>query len=1099
MPSCRTTPFVLASLLVATPVLAPLGPSEAAAQVDARMFRYPDVSASQIAFVYAGDIWVVPKSGGSAARLTTARGEEGFPRFSPDGSRIAFTGNYDGNSDIYVVPSAGGEAQRITYHPGTDRLIDWYPDGTALLFASQRESGSQRFNQFYRIAATGGLARKLPVPYGEFASLSPDARRIVYTPEAQDFRTWKRYRGGDNADLWLFDLESYASENLTDSSTNDAQPMWHGNTIYFVSDRGTPARNNIWSYDPGSKQFRQHTRFTDCDITFPALGPSDIVFQCGGKLYLLALASDQVTEVKVSVVTDLATLRPRVEKVDQQIAGADLSPTGQRALFAGRGDVFTVPAEHGPVRNLTASSGVAERSPAWSPDGRLVAYFSDRSGEYELYVRPADGSGTEKKLTGFGPGFRYTPFWSPDSKRLAFIDQAMTIHIVDATAGAVTRVDRLLQATHGTLAAWKPSWSSDSRWLAYQRELPNGHTAIALFDTRTGKYRQVTSGFYTDFVPAFDPDGKYLFFLSNRTFIPAYSDLDNTWIYPNTTNVVAVPLRKDVPSPLAPRSDEEVARADSAKAATPGKADGARPATDTAKKAAPTPVEIDLDGFEQRLVVLPPKAGNYTDLGAVSGKVLYRRLRPAGVQEGDEPLVYWDLKDRKEETILEDVSGYSVSADGKKILALSKGKWGIVAVAAKQKLDKPLRTEEMEVPVDPRAEWKQLFADAWRFERDYFYEPGMHGVDWNAMRTLYGRMLDGAVTRWDVNWILGELIGELNASHTYRSGGDLEQPPQKAVGLLGIDWAFANGAYRVGAIIDGAPWDSEVRSPLLAPGVDVKPGDYILAVNGVPLDPAREPYAAFQGLAGKVVELTVNDRPTTEGARKVMVDALADESRLRNLAWIESNRKRVEELSGGRVAYVYVPNTGTQGQTELVRQFVAQFDKPGMIVDERFNSGGQIPDRFIELLNRPPLAFWAIRDGKDWQWPPVAHFGPKAMLINGWSGSGGDAFPWYFKAVGLGPLIGRRTWGGLIGISGVPALIDGGSVTVPTFRMYSPKGEWFPEGHGVEPDVEVVDDPTLLARGRDPQLERAVQEVLKRLDQAPVAAPKRPKYEDRSR
>ena len=1104
-----------AALAAALALLATAAP--AAAQVSARMFRQPDVSATQIAFVYAGDIWMVPKAGGVAQRLSSPRGEESFPRFSPDGSKIAYSANYDGNQDVYVVDANGGEPVRITHHPMPDRIVDWYPDGRNLLIATSMESGRQRYSQFFKVPATGGLPERLPVPYGEFGAISPDGRTLAYMPMAQDFRTWKRYRGGWAPDIWTFDLQTYASERTTTWEGNDAHPMWHGRTMYFLSDRDPSQRNNIWAYDLDSRQSRQVTHFNDFDITFPATGPSDIVFEAGGRLHLLDLASEQSHEVNVSVVTDLATLRPRAERVATLVQTGAISPTGQRAILEARGELFSLPAQHGPVFDLTQSSGFAERYPSYSPDGLQVAYWSDRSGEYELYVRPAAG-GTERKLTSYGPGYRFRPFWSPDGKKLAFVDQTMTIRVFDIESGQTARVDQAQNWYHGALANFRPSWSADSRWLAYQRDLANQNHAVFLFDTRAGRSQQVTSGYYNDRSPVFDPDGKYLYFLSSRTLRPVYSNFDNSFVYPNSTNIVAVALRRDVPSPLASRNDVEGARTDSAAAppaAPPAGASQQRPAAPRGRQPAapapqtpaaaapaaprsPAPVEIDTTGFELRVVVLPPAAGNLADLRAVSGKVLFRRLPIAGSAETHTPIVWYDLKEREEKTIVPDADGSELSFDGKKLLVANERRLYIIDVKPDQKLDKPLRTAEMEMTVDPRAEWRQLFNDVWRFDRDLFYDPTMHGVDWPAMRERYGRLLDDAVTRWDVAFVLGELMSELNASHTYRFGGDVETPPERAVGLLGVDWRLENGAYRIARIVDGALWDSEVRSPLAQPGVNVREGDYVLAVNGVPLDVTKDPWAAFEGLAGVAVELTVNDRPTMDGARRVVVETLRDETRLRHLAWIEANRRRVEQASNGRVGYVYVPSTGVDGQTELVRQLAAQFTMQALVIDERWNSGGQIPDRFIELLNRPVLGFWAVRDGADWQWPPAAHLGPKVMLINGWSGSGGDAFPYFFRERGLGPLIGQRTWGGLIGYTGVPPLIDGGTMTVPTFRLYSPTGEWFPEGVGVAPDIAVVDDPTQLARGTDPQLERAIQESLRLLQDRPFTPPRRPPYENRT-
>ncbi|HMA42625.1 MAG TPA: PDZ domain-containing protein [Gemmatimonadales bacterium] len=1070
-------------------------PLSLTAQIDARLLRQPDVSATQIAFVYAGDIWVAPKAGGVAVRLSSPRGEESFPRFSPDGKEIAFTGDYDGNQDIYVTSAGGGVPRRITHHPAPDRMLDWYPDGQSILFASGMESGRDRFNQLYRVSKTGGLPVKLPVPYGEFAAVSEDGQWLAYMPQSQDFRTWKRYRGGWASHIWLYNLRTGAAKTISTTDANDAQPMWHGHTLYFLSDRGAAMRANIWAYQIDSGTARQVTTFTDYDIHFPAIGPTDLVFEQAGKLWLLDLATEKAHDVAIQVVTDEATLKPQLDSVGGMIHGAWISPSGKRVVFEARGDVFTVPAEHGPVLDLTRTSGTAERFPSWSPDGKTLAYWSDRSGEYELVLRPADGSGAEEQVTSLGKGFRYIPFWSPDSRKLAFVDQTMTIWIFDRDTKKTVRVDKALSFYEGALESFRPSWSGDSRWLAYARDLENIHTAVFLFDTKAGTTRQVTSGFYNDAQPAFDPDGKYLYYASDRTFQPIYSDVDNTWIYPNSTRIMAVALRADVPSPLAARDDEEGAAADSgskgAGAAKPGAA-----ARDTAAKG-PAPVVIELDGFEQRAVALPPAAGNYADLQAVSGKVVYRRPPRTGSSDQKTPLMAYDLKDRKEQTIIDDANAALVSADGKKVLIQQARRWAILDLKPDQKIETPLRTAELVMTVDPPAEWKQIFADVWRFERDYFYDPNMHGVDWNAMRTQYGRLLDGAVTRWDVNFVIGELIAELNSSHTYRGGGDLEPEPRRGVGLLGVDWSLENGAYRIKRVIDGAPWDGEVRSPLAAPGVNVKAGDYVLAVNGVPLDTAQDPWAAFDGLAGKDVRLTVNSRPSREGARDVVVTTLENEGRLRYLAWVEANRRRVDEATQGKVGYVYVPSTGIDGQTELARQYLAQVGKQGLIVDERWNSGGQIPDRFIELLDRPALAYYAVRDGQDWQWPRNALIGPKVMLINGWSGSGGDAFPTFFREAKLGPLIGTRTWGGIIGISGVPTLIDDGNVTVPTFRQYDPQGKWFAEGHGVDPDIEVVDDQAQLAKGVDPQLERAIQEVTKAVQAAQPLAPKRPAYEKR--
>ena len=1098
--------------------------------VNARMLRYPDVSATQITFVYAGDIWVAPKSGGPAMRLSSPKGEESFPRFSPDGSEIAFSGNYDGNMDIYVVPAGGGLPRRLTYHGDPDRMLEWYPDGKSLLFATSRTSEKDRFNKLYKISAKGGLPQPLPVPYGEFGAISPDGKTLAYIPISVDFRTWKRYRGGMNSAIWLFDLETFAAKDITGNDSANSQPLWHGSTLYFLSDRDKNKRSNIWAYDTKKNSFRQVTHFEDFDIHFPNIGPEDIVFENSGRLYLLDLATEKYAEVQIQVLTDRATLKARLEDVSKAAHEADISPNAKRAVFEARGDIFTVPAEHGVVRNLTRSSGTAERYPAWSPDGKSIAYFSDRSGEYELTLRAADGTGAEEVLTKLGPGFRYRPCWSPDSKKIAFIDQAMRMWLYDLDKKETIQIGKQLWLYHDSLSSFKFSWSKDSRWIAFTQDLENRYGAIALYDTRERKLQVVTSGNYSDENPIFDPDGKYLYYRSGRQFSPLYSDLDNTWVYPNSQLLVAVPLRKDVPSPLSPRNDDEGDKKDKSKDKDKDKSKADKKPDDQEKKkdepqlpdkeskpeAKPDeksdkkdakddkeekkddkpakPVEIDLADFEARAVVLPTKPGHFEDLAAIPGKLLYRRLPNAGSADEKSSLNFYDLEKREDKTILDDVSDSILAAKTEKLLVRRKGEYAIIEPKESQKFDKKLSVAGLETVVDPVAEWQQIFTEAWRLERDYFYDPNMHGVNWPIMRERYGAILKDAVTRWDVNYVIGELIAELNASHAYRGGGDVESASQRGVGYLGVDYALENGAYRIKKIIEAAPWDAEARSPLKEPGTDVTEGDYLLAVNGLPLDTELEPYAAFQGLADKPVFLTVNKEPRLEGAREVLVQTLSSEARLRHLAWIEKNRKAVEKASQGQIGYVYVPDTGRHGQNELVRQFRAQFTKPGMIIDERFNSGGQIPDRFVEMLSRKTLNYWGVRDGEDWSWPEVAHSGPKAMLINGWSGSGGDCFPFYFKKAGLGPLIGTRTWGGLIGITGGPDLIDGGSITEPTFGIYSTSGEWIIEGYGVDPDIKVVDDPCAMAKGGDPQLERAVEEVLKALKKSPPPEIKKPKY-----
>jgi len=1075
--------------------------------MDARMLRFPDVSASLISFVYAGDIWTVPKTGGLATRLTSAKGEEYKPRFSPDGKRIAFSASYDGNLDIFTLPVSGGVAERITHHPGGDSVIDWTPDGKSILFSSGAASPTGRYSELYTTGATGGLPVKLPVGWGDNASYSPDGGSIAYNPWSREFRTWKRYRGGMASRLWTFNLKSFEAVEISNGTANFSSPMWSGSLIYFLCDAGPERRSNLWAYDTRDGSRKQVTNFADYDVRFPSLGPAEIVFEQAGKLHLLDLKTAQTRAVNVSVVTDGATLRPRVVDVSKDVRNSAVSPSGERAAFEARGDIFTVPAEHGVTRNLTRTPGVAERYPSWSPDGKLVAYWSDRGGEYELTTQPAEG-GAETVHTKLGAGYRYTAQWSPDSRKLVFIDQTMRVRMLELEGAKLTEIDKELWSYHGALESFRASWSADSRWLAYSRGQDNSYEAVYIYDTVEKVGRQVTAAYYDDGNPVFDPDGKYLYFASGRSFSPIYSDIDNTWIYTNTAVLMAVPLRKDVKSPLATRNNDEAEK----------KPEERKPEEKKDPAAKVAPVLIDFDNFERRAVQLPITPGRFSQLQALPGKLVFLRRPRNGSADRNSQVVSYDLEDREEKVIEESAGSFEIAAGLKKMLVENRGAFTIrgtggggfggggraggsraaMPEGGEMRSDKStLKLEDMQVTVDPMVEWRQIFNDGWRLQRDFFYDPGMHKVDWPAVRRQYGALIDQCVTRWDVSVVLGEMIGEINASHTYRSGGDMEAPDSVSVGLLGCDYEIADGRYRISRIYDGAAWDSEVRSPLSDAALNISAGNYLLAVNGVELDMAKDPWAAFQGLGGKVLSLTVNTKPTLEGARNVLVQTMTSESRLRYLTAIEETRARVDKLSDCKIGYVYVPDTGRGGQNELVRQTRAQFKKQALIIDERWNGGGQLPDRFVEMLNRPILNYWGVRDGADWQSPMFAHNGPKAMLINGRAGSGGDAFPFYFKQAGCGKLIGTRTWGGLIGITGAPAMIDGGGMTVPTFGIYNTKGEWIIEGYGVDPDIEVIAHPTKVAKGEDPELQRAIEELTKELATNPPKTPKKPEYPDR--
>lgn len=1092
----------------------------------AGMLRYPDVSATLIVFEYADELWTVPRTGGVASPLASPPGSELFPKFSPDGKTIAFVGNYDGNADIYTVPVAGGIPFRVTYHPGTEILTDWTPDGR-LMFYTNGLSGSYRICEIYTVAPTGGLPTKLPVPYGTDSAISPDGRWLAYTPVTTDFRTWKRYRGGWAPDIWLFDLKELKSKQITTWEGTDTLPMWHGERVYYLSDQGSNHKLNIWYYDTSNNERRQVTHFAEYDVKWPSIGPGpdgqgEIVFQCGPDLYLLDLATEEAHTVDLIIPGARPRLRPKPVDEGKYIQAWNISPTGKRAVVEARGDVWTLPAKNGIPRDLTRTSGVAERDPAWSPDGQWIAYFSDATGEYELYIQESDGKGSPRQVTRNGQVFRYNPEWSPDSKRIAFSDKTGALYLVTVDSGDLKLVD-----TDPWDNAMTVNWSSDSQWLAYAKaNEANQFSSIWLYNLKNGEKHQVTRGMFNDSNPIFDRKGDYLYYVSNRSFNPTYDDLGTSFVYNGTASLLAVPLRTDVKWPYHAKSDEESwkgekpkpdEQADSAndqdkssEADEDDKSDEA-PGADTGKddekkdeksgeKKEIKPVAIELNGFEERGFALPVKNGAFGRLAvSARGALLYVRY-PVAQSDGTPSILQFDLSDEKkqEKIVAAGYSDFVLSANGKKILALRDGSVSILNAAPDAKGDKVI-TDGMTVLINPREEWAQIFNDAWRIERDFFYAPNMHGVNWPAMRDRYAKMLDDCNSREDVGYVVSELISELNVGHAYYGGGDIEQGPSVSVGMLGARFTLENGAYRIAHIYEGAPWDTDSRGPLSEPGVDVKTGDYLLAVNHIPMDTSKDPWAAFQGLANKSVILTVSSKPSLDdSARDVIVTALPDDYEMRYRSWVESHRAYVEQKTGGQVGYIYVPDTGINGQNDLVRQFYGQIGKAGLIIDERWNSGGQIPNRFIELLNRPITNYWARRDGKDWPWPPDGAQGPKVMLINGSSGSGGDAFPWYFRQAGLGKLIGMRTWGGLVGISGNPQPIDGAFLSAPTFGFYKKNGTWGIEGHGVDPDIEVVDDPAFMVNGGDPQLDAAIAEVLAEIKDHPYVPPKRPPYPDKS-
>lgn len=1049
----------------------------------AGMFRYPDVSTTQIVFAYAGDLWVVPIQGGSASPLTSARGPERFPCFSPDGESIAFQANYDGSSDIYTITASGGPPFRVTHHPESETPWDWTRDGR-LVFSSRGIGSHPHTEELCSVPAAGGLPEKMVVPYGAMGTISSDGEWLAYTPHTADNRTLKRYRGGMATDIWLYQLKRHESLKITDWEGTDTQPMWHGHLLYYLSDAGTEHRLNIWAYDKRTEAHRQVTHFEKYDVKWPAVGTANIVFQLGSELYLLDLATEETWNVEITIPGDRPQIRTQAKDVAGQIQNRNISATGKRVVVEARGDIWTLPAHDGSPVNLTRTGGVAERDPAWSSDDRWIAYFSDETGGYELCVRQADGRGKVRTLTNLRSAFLEDPVWSPDSKRIAFWDISGTLRICDVESAALKEV-------YSSPGGSRPrvSWAGDSNWLTFaDAESLCRSSAIWLYSMKDDSLKRVTAGMFYDSWPVFDREGRYLYFASQRDFTcPINDHLGTTWIHANTDRLYLVPLQAGGRSPFLPDSDEENSGEEKGEQKGRGDNGGAEV------------LKIDVDGFEQRAVVLPVEHGSFSHLAVNhEGNLLYARYPVEGTG-GTRSISLFDLDAERETTVLKGVSMFVLSDEGKKLLATqSDGGMAVLNSTPNQSMGNMVSTAGMTAWIDPREEWRQIFIEAWKLQRDYFYDPNMHGLDWEAVRSQYAAMLEDCTSQDDVAYVIREMIAELNVSHAFYWGGDVETGPAVSVGMLGCDYELHQGAFRIARIYEGAPWDVQDRGPLSQPGVGVEVGDYLLAVNSVPLDPSRDPWAAFQGLAGKAVTLTVGDRADINDARDVVVEPIQDERHLRFRAWIENKRAYVEKRTDGRVGYIYVPDTGGRGQNELVRQFWGQRDKEALIIDERWNTGGNNPDRLVELLNRPVSFYWAHRYGEDQVWPTDAHHGPKCMLINGLAGSGGDLFPYLFRERRLGKLIGTRTKGGVVAVRRRFTLIDGSRIIAPARGVYEKDGTWGIEGHGVEPDIEVIDDPALMVDGGDPQLDAAIDHMIEEIRRNPYRPPARPKFPDRS-
>jgi len=1095
---------------------------------EARLLRFPALHGDQVVFGYAGDLYTVPAQGGLARRLTSdAQSYEMFPRFSPDGKWIAFTGQYDGNTEVYVMDAQGGVPRRLTYtatlerddvsdRMGPNNIVLAWRDHETIVYRSRRTQWNPFKGELTLARLDGGVPEVLPLPRGGWCSFSPDGKRLAYNRVFREFRTWKRYRGGQADEIWVYDFAQKTTEKLTSDPAQDLFPMWRGDRIYFVSERDANRQANLYVYDWATKQTRQLTQFTEFAVKFPSLGDQAIVFENGGFIYRLDLASEQVVKVPIEIREDFAIGRGGWRDVSKSTTGYDLAPDGARVVVGARGDLFTVPAKHGPTRNLTATPGVHERSAAWSPDGKWIAYVSDAGGEDEIYLRPQDGTGAPAQLTEGSDTYKYGLAWSPDAKRLLWSDKKNRLQFIDVVSKQTTLVDQS--------PAWEIhdyAWSPDSQWIAFTRPEPRRFPNIHLYALESRQKVQVTDGWFDVGNPEFSTDGKYLFFVSERSFNPTYSQTEWNHVYNDMAKIYFVTLAEDTKSPFAPKSDEvKIKPEDEPKKEADPKEEEAKPAPkpqdesgtekaalakkeggDAAKQAAEKQeekpkvvVKVDAEGLPQRIAVLPLPASAYGQLTSVGDKLYY-------VRKGK--LVLFELEKQKE-TELGDFGSYRVSADRKKMAVVGAGVHAIIDLPTGKidPKDKTLDLGGLKVQLDRRAEWNQIYAECWRQMRDFVYDPNLHGVDWAAMRKRYEPLLAHVQHRADLTYVIGEMIGEINLGHCYVGGGDYPKPERIPLGLLGATLVrhTPSGFYQITSILPGQNWDSRLRSPLTEIGVRVKVGDYIVALDGKPTDQMVDLYAALVGKADKQVTLRVNREPRAEGARDEVVIPTADELPLYYLKWVLGNIDQVTKATDGRVGYVHVPDMGVPGLNEFVKFYYPQLHKEALIVDCRGNGGGNVSPMIIERLRREPAMWTIARNGAVNVDPSGQVLGPKVLLLDQFSASDGDIVAYRFRKHQLGPIIGQRSWGGVVGIRGSLPLLDGGSLNRPEFSRFDFEAkEWIMEGVGVEPDIVVDNDPAREFAGIDDQLNRAIDEIKLLMTKEPVRIPSPPPYPDKSK
>ena len=1073
---------------------------------DTRMLTEPALSATHLAFIYAGDVWLANPDGGAPRRLTSDPGEKSNPQFSPDGKLIAYSAQVDGNTDVYLLPIEGGVPKRLTYHPGADVVQGFAPDGKSVMFTSPRAAFNNRYRKLFTVPVTGGVETQLEVPNAARAAWSPDGKSIAYNPFSPAFLQWKHYRGGTNSILWLFNRGDKSVVKIPQPAThsNDVDPMWIGDTVYFRSDRD--GEFNLYAYDVKSKAVRALTKHTDFPVLNASASGNGIVYEQAGYLHALDPGSGQARKLTIGVSSDLGMSRPRWVSGAKYIRNFSVSPSGARVAYEFRGEVVTIPADKGDVRNLTQTTAANERSPAWSPDGRSVAYFSDESGEYALHIRAQDGKGEPRKFKLTGSGFYDNPVWSPDSKKIAYTDNSWTLYVMDVASGTINKIAS--EPLYGVNKTLRAAWAPDSRWIAYALNSMTYTRSAYIYSLEQKKSWPVTDGLSDVVNPVFDKSGKYLYFFASTNAGPS-----NNWFSQQnednrvTRTVWMAVLKRDLPSPLIKESDEEKAapatppvseKKEPAKPETP-KVDPKTGRDDPKVTVAPVaPMTIDFEGIETRIVDLPIPAASLSDLEAgQDGQIFFLRE-----SDGKKAIQRFDLKDRKAETLLAEADEFEVSSDGKKIVYRLKEAWAMGSASAKTLTpgEGKIKVEAIEVRAEPRAEWTQIFNEAWRINRDFFYDPGMHGANWNKMREKYAQFLPELSSRADLNRLVQWLCSELGVGHHRGGGGDFFAD-SKAVpgGLLGADYEVSDGRYRFKKVYGGLNWNPALRAPLTEPGLNVKAGEYLLAVDGRPLVAPTNLYSAFENTANKAIDITVGPNADGSKSRTITVVPVPTEDALRNRDWIEGNIRKVNAATGGKVAYVYVPNTAALGHTYFKRYFFPQADKDAVIIDERFNGGGSVADYYLEILQKKEIAWWTMRYGADMKTPSASIQGPRAMLIDETAGSGGDLLPWMFRKNQMGPLIGKRTWGGLVGVLGFPVLLDGGTITAPNLAFWTREGGWGVENEGVSPDIEVDQTPADVIAGRDPQLEKAIEVIKAELAKNPPVRPARPAFPVKAR